>query len=161
MEAALYLNGRKLTRTDYQGLGLEMMSHLFSQWDLQLLKASAWSAEQWEQFLTGSISRHHHLFILSTQGLANILGVMACYAFPGESWLHLQKIIISPGFQGQGRGGTLIEQLRQHFPGVTIQLEVSLENTRAISFYEAQGFSRMRISPGFYSDGRSALMMSG
>lgn len=162
MGAAFYLNGRRLNdhRPDSFGAELSQLVNLFSEWDLQLLRASAWSALQWEQFVIGPVSTYHHLFMVSTPEVVNA-GVIACYAFPGESWLHLQKMMIRPGLQGRGLGGQLMEQLRHHFPGIAIQLEVSTENTQAIGFYEAQGFSRGKISRGLYSDGSSALLMSG
>lgn len=157
MGAAFYLNGHRLND---DRLEPSQLVNLFSEWDLQLLRASAWNALQWEQFVTGPVSTYHHLFMVSTPEVVNA-GVIACYAFPGESWLHLQKIMILPGLQRRGLGGQLMEQLRHHFPGITILLEVSTENTQAIGFYEAQGFSRVKISSGHYSDGSSALLMSG
>jgi ribosomal protein S18 acetylase RimI-like enzyme len=55
----------------------------------------------------------------------------------------LKQLYVLPGLQGRGIGGMLLDEVIESFPEAsTIRLEVEEKNTKAVAFYEANGFVR-------------------
>ncbi len=59
---------------------------------------------------------------------------------PVSGWLD--QICVEPAFSGKGYGEKLLRAAREFSPGL-VQLDVNVENLRAIRFYERNGFSRI------------------
>ncbi|PZV40195.1 GNAT family N-acetyltransferase [Mesorhizobium kowhaii] len=55
----------------------------------------------------------------------------------------LKQLYVLPSLQGRGIGGMLLDEIIESFPEArAVRLEVEEQNTRAIAFYEANGFVR-------------------
>ncbi|WP_027145028.1 GNAT family N-acetyltransferase [Mesorhizobium sp. WSM3626] len=53
----------------------------------------------------------------------------------------LRQLYVLPSLQGRGIGGMLLDEIIESFPEAhRIQLEVEEKNTRAVAFYQANGF---------------------
>jgi len=76
---------------------------------------------------------------------------------------RLYDIVVDPARQGQGVGARLLEQClaeAQKRRCQTVSLEVRIDNTGAIVFYEKNNFRRDREIKDYYSDGSPALRMT-
>jgi ribosomal protein S18 acetylase RimI-like enzyme len=66
------------------------------------------------------------------------------YATPAKSkpkTIGLVKLYVAPGLKRQGIGQSLLEEVEQCFPAAEwLRLQVDIENTGAIAFYQANGF---------------------
>ncbi|MFD2052989.1 GNAT family N-acetyltransferase [Mesorhizobium calcicola] len=61
----------------------------------------------------------------------------------GAELIMLKQIYVLPDLQGRGIGGMLLDEIIESFPEArAIRVEVEEQNTRAIAFYEANGFVR-------------------
>jgi len=75
---------------------------------------------------------------------------------------RILMIGVSPKHRGKGMGSRLIEELLQEFINRNISyvdLEVSTDNEKAISFYHKHGFRIIDHIKQFYQDGRDAYVM--
>lgn len=53
----------------------------------------------------------------------------------------LRQLYVLPSLQGRGIGGMLLDEIIESFPEAhRIRLEVEEKNTRAVAFYQANGF---------------------
>ena len=74
----------------------------------------------------------------------------------------IMMFAVDPALRSKGIGRMLLNAFRQRalMDGVrTISLEVRPTNTRAISFYIRQGFSKAGTIDNFYNNGGSAITM--
>lgn len=70
---------------------------------------------------------------------------------------------VDPAAQGQGVGRALLRDVQQGLAldnVRTIDLEVRPDNSRAIEFYQRQGFFVAELEEGVYQDGGDALLMT-
>jgi putative acetyltransferase len=72
--------------------------------------------------------------------LAEIGGAIAGFVTVDPCTLYLDQIVVAPEHWGTGVARALIDAARQISPS-GLDLEVNVDNTRAISFYEKCGFS--------------------
>ena len=67
------------------------------------------------------------------------------YAAPSRmkpKTIGLIKLYVAPGLKRQGIGQSLLEEVEACFPAAErLRLQVDVENTSAIAFYQANGFS--------------------
>ena len=66
---------------------------------------------------------------------------------------HLLNLCISPGVQGRGLGGFLLDHVLRHAAAGgarVIYLEVRPSNTAALSLYDRAGFSRIGVRRSYY-----------
>ncbi len=58
--------------------------------------------------------------------------------------IYIQRLHVSPGYQGQGIGSSLIKETVKAFPqAVKVELEVEVKNHKAIGFYQRYGFKEI------------------
>lgn len=81
-------------------------------------------------------------FLVADDG-SEIAGVGFAAADEAGETVTLHQLYVRPAQQGRGVGGLLLDELIDSFPDAQrMRLEVEPENSRAVAFYEAQGFSR-------------------
>ncbi len=74
----------------------------------------------------------------------------------------LHQLYVRPSLQGQGLGEKLLVEAEACFPDMRkVRLEVEEANTRAIKFYERQGFKQVGTTPdcGVKGSGIPAVIM--
>jgi ribosomal protein S18 acetylase RimI-like enzyme/predicted double-glycine peptidase len=103
-----------------------------------------------------------HATVLVLEHRKTIAG--AAYMLWREARLagRLYNIAVHPSLQGKGLASLLLreceaEALRRECAG--INLEVRIDNPRAIAFYEKHGYARQKVFTDYYSDGAAALRM--
>ncbi|OBQ61165.1 GNAT family N-acetyltransferase [Mesorhizobium erdmanii] len=70
-------------------------------------------------------------------------GVAFAESVDGGKLVVLKQLYVLPSLQGRGIGGMLLDEIIESFPEAhAIRLEVEEQNSRAIAFYEANGFVR-------------------
>lgn len=107
------------------------------------------------------------LGIPSAQGVvaeqAGTIGGFAIGYLAGRRVAHVVTLDVHPERRRQGLGRDLLEELLSRFAEAgarEARLEVSVENTGAISFYRHLGFRRRRELRHYYGPGRHAYEMS-
>lgn len=101
-----------------------------------------WHSERW---LRQMLRRPRSEFIVADtgSGLAGMAYAAIAEREPGV--VDLQEIDVRPAAQGRGVGTLLLEEMEASFFDVPLmRLEVEERNDRAVRFYEATGFTRMR-----------------
>ena len=79
-------------------------------------------------------------FLVADDG-KRIGGVAFAEAIDGDEVIMLKQLYVLPSLQGRGIGGMLLDEVIESFPEARrIRLEVEEKNTRAVAFYEANGF---------------------
>jgi ribosomal-protein-alanine N-acetyltransferase len=71
-------------------------------------------------------------------------------------------VAVRPGYQGQGIGRRLLTTVIKLFRligAVSATLEVRASNFQAQGLYTSLGFQMTGVSPGYYSDGETAIIM--
>lgn len=68
-------------------------------------------------------------------------------------------IVVDSNYRSLGIGSEFIEYFCRDLDVEKIVLEVRVSNERAISFYEKNGFKRVRPIKNYYADGEDALSM--
>lgn len=75
---------------------------------------------------------------------------------------ELVSVAVDPAFRGQGVAGALmqstIRRLRRR-KAARLTLMVKLTNRTARRFYEKYGFTRVRVVPRYYEDGKDGVLM--
>ena len=92
--------------------------------------------------LRSRLTRPNSEFLVADDG--KLIGGMAfAEGVDGGEEVDLKQLYVLPGLQGRGIGGMLLDEIIESFPEArAIRLEVEARNTRAIAFYEANGFVR-------------------
>lgn len=81
-------------------------------------------------------------FLVADDG-KRIGGVAFAESTDSGKMVVLRQLYVLPSLQGRGIGGMLLDEIIESFPEAdSIRLEVEAQNTRAIAFYEANGFVR-------------------
>ena len=98
--------------------------------------------DEWHSIasLKTMLSRPNSEFLVADDG-KRIGGVAFAESIGGGELVVLKQLYVLPGLQGRGIGGMLLDEIIESFPEArAIRLEVEGQNTRAIAFYEANGF---------------------
>ncbi|WP_296745653.1 GNAT family N-acetyltransferase [Mesorhizobium sp.] len=92
--------------------------------------------------LRSRLTRPNSEFLVADDG--NRLGGMAFAESSDDGGrVTLKQLYVLPALQGRGIGGMLLDEVIESFPEArTISLEVEEKNTKAVAFYEANGFVR-------------------
>ncbi|MDX8525609.1 GNAT family N-acetyltransferase [Mesorhizobium sp. MSK_1335] len=90
--------------------------------------------------LKARLAKPNSEFLVAHDG-KRIGGVAFAEAVDGGKLIALKQLYVLPSLQGRGIGGMLLDEVIESFPEAhAIRLEVEEQNTRAIAFYEANGF---------------------
>jgi ribosomal protein S18 acetylase RimI-like enzyme len=91
--------------------------------------------------LSARLTRQNSEFLVADDGKE--LGGMAFAVADGDGKvLTLGQLYVRPQHQGKGIGGMLLDEILASFPDAeSVRLEVEEANTRAVTFYQAHGFS--------------------
>ncbi|TPN80920.1 GNAT family N-acetyltransferase [Mesorhizobium sp. CU2] len=90
--------------------------------------------------LKARLTKPNGEFLVADDG-KRIGGVAFAEAIDGGELLMLKQLYVLPSLQGRGIGGMLLDEVIESFPEARrIRLEVEEKNTRAVAFYEANGF---------------------
>lgn len=121
-----------------------------------------WSKEAWHPVLDLTTSSEQILYLLFDDA-ADLVGFSLFDTNFADSFAHLLKILVHPDKRGEGLGrallGHAIEDLKNQ--GVkNFFLEVEEDNSNAISTYEAHGFKGVHKKKGYYSNNKTALVMT-
>jgi ribosomal-protein-alanine N-acetyltransferase len=73
--------------------------------------------------------------------------------------IDIEKIFVAPNSRKQGIGTKLVKYVVEHFPNKKIILEVSKENSIAISFYKTLGFNLLNTRKDYYGTNKDALIL--
>ena len=77
-----------------------------------------------------------------------------------SSVARITSVAVRPEYRGQGIGTVLVSQAETiaRVRGLKkINLEVRLDNKKAISFYEGHGYTRVALQPDYYGDGMAGI----
>ncbi len=75
----------------------------------------------------------------------------------------LHKIVVAPRYRGQKWGSRLLQEALYRLKDegfVKFHLQVEVDNLTAISLYKSHGFKVIHTQKSYYSNGRSAHIMS-
>lgn len=102
-----------------------------------------------------------YIVIVNSEDESGILGYGGLWQIFDEA--HITNIAIHPNFQGHKLGRFLVHAMIQWAWDNGMQhmtLEVRPSNLKALAVYEAAGFRRAGIRPGYYEDtGEDAVIM--
>lgn len=88
------------------------------------------------------LTRPNSEFLVADDG-QRLGGVAFAEAVDGGGQVVLRQLYVLPGLQGRGIGGMLLDEVIDSFPEArAIRAEVEAQNSKAIAFYEANGFAR-------------------
>ncbi len=73
--------------------------------------------------------------------------------------IDIEKIFVESNSRKQGIGTKLVKYVVEHFPNKKIILEVSKENSTAISFYKTLGFNLLNTRKDYYGINKDALIL--
>ncbi len=113
--------------------------------------------EQIEYLLTRA---HASIFIAEIDGA--IVGAAYMLWRKALTTGRLYNIVTDPGMQGKGIGGRLLQEceLEAAYRGIErVTLEVRVDNTGAIGFYEKHGYTHAATMSDYYADGTTGLRM--
>ncbi|MEW6632842.1 MAG: GNAT family N-acetyltransferase [Pseudomonadota bacterium] len=92
--------------------------------------------------LRSRLTRPNSEFLVADDG-TRLGGVAFAESSDDGGQVTLKQLYVLPGLQGRGIGGMLLDEVIESFPEAsTIRLEVEEKNTKAVAFYEANGFVR-------------------
>ncbi|TPL85458.1 GNAT family N-acetyltransferase [Mesorhizobium sp. B2-3-14] len=90
--------------------------------------------------LKARLAKPNSEFLVADDG-KRIGGMAFAEAVDGGGVVMLRQIYVLPSLQGRGIGGMLLDEIIESFPEAhRIRLEVEEKNTRAVAFYQANGF---------------------
>ncbi|MER9653000.1 GNAT family N-acetyltransferase [Mesorhizobium sp. M0152] len=88
------------------------------------------------------LTRPNSEFLVADDG-KRIGGLAFAESIDGGKLVVLKQLYVLPDLQGRGIGGMLLDEIIESFPEArAVRLEVEERNTRAVAFYEANGFLR-------------------
>ena len=115
-----------------------------------------WPRSDWE-----SLNWEHHFLFTQCTG-QEALGFSLFSSVKGDETAHLLKVCVASELRGSGTAQALwsfsMGELRK-MSVKSIYLEVEIQNSQAIGFYEKLGFLKLRRIDGYYSDGGAAQTM--
>lgn len=104
--------------------------------------------------------REHGRYFLTLEEEGRLAGFVAG-TVKNRTRGHISGIAVRPDCRRRGFGRTLMRAAEEAFraDGFTrLTLEVRPSNREALKFYEALGYRRLHIVPGYYFDGEDALL---
>lgn len=103
---------------------------------------------------TSELNRGRRLYLVATDD-NYVVGFAGCSFNWIHNEAHITNIAVTPGYQGRGIGGALINT----FKDVAIEngmlkmsLEVRIENDNAQRLYKKLGFQTTKVKRGYYED---------
>ncbi len=78
----------------------------------------------------------------------SLVGLLAYQNVKGE--VDIITLCVNPDFRRQGIGSQLIESLKQEKDCISFNLEVNIENTKAIGLYLQHGFTKVGERKDYY-----------
>jgi ribosomal protein S18 acetylase RimI-like enzyme len=98
--------------------------------------------------LTGRLTRPRSEYLVADDG-ERIAGMAFAVADEGGDTVTLHQLYVTPGLQGGGIGGLLLDEIEDSFPQAKrFVLEVEAANEKAVRFYLSRGFVDMGPSKG-------------
>ncbi|MBN9221615.1 MAG: GNAT family N-acetyltransferase [Mesorhizobium sp.] len=100
--------------------------------------------DEWHSIasLKARLTKPNSEFLVADDG-KRIGGVAFAESVDDGRTIALKQLYVLPDLQGRGIGGMLLDEVIESFPEARgIRLEVEAQNTRAVAFYEANGFVR-------------------
>ena len=114
-----------------------------------------WTHEFWCVFLD---SRNFQLEVVTDQD--TVIGFALFEIFADDSLAHLYKIVVYDAYRECGAALRLHSSATNNLFKINrIYLEVSIQNHKAIRFYERLGYKTIVVKKNFYADGNDALAM--
>lgn len=116
-----------------------------------------WSALDWASTLS---QERYHLF-LSMKG-ETLVGFCLFDLLPGDTGGHLLKILVDVKERGSGLAQKVFLTSASSLSEkglLSVYLEVSDFNKRALLFYHSMGFSKVSVKRNFYAKGEDAVVM--
>ena len=116
-----------------------------------------WSKAQWDNLF----DRNENYMTLAVEK-DNLIGFSLFKINTLEEMAHLYKICVDPKTRCQGVAKEILLKSCEGFKHLklnSIFLEVSLNNSSALSLYDRFGFEKLNIIKKFYSDGSDAYAM--
>ena len=104
---------------------------------LRLYKANGWSSAQKPQALHQALLNSHSL--VSAWDGETLVGVGNAIS-DGFLVVYYPHLLVSPDYQSQGIGKSIMEILKQRYEGMHMHMLVA--DSEAIAFYEKCGFTR-------------------
>ncbi|MEZ5117302.1 MAG: ribosomal protein S18-alanine N-acetyltransferase [Candidatus Nanopelagicales bacterium] len=132
--------------------------------ELRLFPTDAWSVEQFWGELAGVPTTRWYVLAEAADGSDDgaPLGYAGLYAVPPQA--DVQTLAVAPDAQGRGLGRLLLRALlaEAHRRGCSeVLLEVRADNETAQRLYEAEGFERIAVRPGYYPGGPGEAPLDG
>ena len=113
-----------------------------------------WTADQWRRELDDP-----RRLCLGLVQCETLLGLACGWVVVDE--LHITAVAVDPSMRRSGYGHRLLQALLQRarqLGAVHGTLEVASDNVAALALYARAGFRTAGTRPGYYSDGRDALI---
>ncbi|KAA3449684.1 GNAT family N-acetyltransferase [Mesorhizobium sp. SARCC-RB16n] len=90
--------------------------------------------------LKARLTKPNSEFLVADDG-KRVGGMAFAEAVDGGGVVMLRQLYVLPSLQGLGTGGMLLDEVIESFPEAhRIRLEVEEKNSRAVAFYQANGF---------------------
>jgi putative acetyltransferase len=102
--------------------------------EIDFAKRLDWWRERWRNELLPSAD----VVIAQAQGAGNDLGMIGFVTIDADT-LYLDQLVVAPEHWGSGVGSALIAEARRISPS-GLDLDVNVDNARAIAFYGKCGF---------------------
>jgi len=119
-----------------------------------------WNAEQWEEEIKNKTNSVYLVQESEEGGKKNPIGFFTCSTT--EDTTELKKIGLLENKRGEKTGKKIMAFLYENASnkGVkNILIEVSVNNTKAVMFYQNEGFINIHIRKNYYVDHSDALIM--
>ena len=123
-------------------------------YELDLKTIKHWSQNQWEVELKNDYVNAMGIYLNNS-----IIGV--CVLHKLYEVAEIRYLSVHPSYRRRGLGKKLVFKIFQECQNEGIKkinLEVSLKNKQALSFYDDFGFETISIRKKYYKDGSDALL---
>lgn len=114
------------------------------------------SGGSWDRLIFVSELKNSFSKTLVYENENNIAGFAVIWIIEDE--IQLNRICVLPEFRNTGIGKSLINFIRDYYPGKKIFLEVAEKNIPAISLYDSAGFKKTGFRKDYYPDDNAVLM---
>jgi len=113
----------------------------------RLFDLTAWNCPTHPSLATAeTVTRsidHGTRFLAARDGDGRILGVVGARP-PRDGLVVLEKLAVSPAFQGRGIGGALLDRARIQSAGAGLEVSIIDEHLALAAWYERRGFQSVR-----------------